>query len=130
MYSSRDSGSIDINTIDSRFRIVGTKNYPEAGEVVDKMGRTTGWTWGDVTVTCRNRDVDDDRITYLCQSYANGGATYGDSGAPVFGLTGVGNNVILYGILWGGGAGLGDYVFSAYRAIQEDFMLNLQPVLP
>jgi hypothetical protein len=67
------------------------------GQVVGKVGRTTGWTTGKVTNTCVNVEIDD--IVQLCQTIVAARAGGGDSGAPVFRGA---SNITLVGILWGG----------------------------
>jgi hypothetical protein len=73
------------------------------GTRIDKMGRTTGWTWGEVTETCV--DIPDWFVEYygpgtslLCQTEANYNSDPGDSGAPVFTWPLYGDEVTLRGI--------------------------------
>ena len=59
-------------------------------------------------------------ITMLCQDHVSGGSDFGDSGAPVFrwgyGNETFGNNVELFGVLWGGNGT--SFVFSAMSNIE------------
>jgi hypothetical protein len=59
------------------------------GQEVDKIGQGSDWTYGYVTDPCYTTVVftgsDYGPILYVCQSMVSGGATFGDSGSPVFG---------------------------------------------
>jgi hypothetical protein len=89
------------------FRVTSRQGWPFQGESLDKVGVTTGWTWGDVTETCvdiapnaGNNNSGDER--FLCQDRALLGARPGDSGSPVFKLGTAGSiDVTFYGMLWG-----------------------------
>ena len=100
-----------------------TTSFP-IGTVVNKVGRTTGWTQGSVTRTCVNTAVSGSNIAQLCQTFvANaGGASVvggGDSGSGVFRITS-GDNVTLVGILWGGSSDNKTFVFSPLKQIQQE----------
>jgi hypothetical protein len=71
------------------------------GQIVDKVGISTGWTYGQVSGTCIREDVGGTDITYLCQTEVQMGSTSGDSGSPVFIRDGLTDNVYLAGIHWG-----------------------------
>lgn len=85
------------------------------GTVVNKIGRTTGWTSGPITNTCVNTGVSGSRIVQLCQTFVTAGVGSGDSGSGVFQGTG---NVKLAGILWGGSSS--SFVFSPFGNIQRE----------
>ena len=98
-----------------------TTNFP-IGLQVNKVGRTTGWTQGNVTNTCVNTNVSGSQITQLCQTFvsAPGGAVVvkgGDSGSGVF--TGT-NNATIVGILWGGNGSGTQYVFSPLKQVRDE----------
>jgi hypothetical protein len=89
---------------------------------VNKVGRTTGWTQGDVSRTCATVNVSGSRITLLCQTLVSGLTVLvggGDSGSPVFRITG-GDNVTLIGILWGGSSDGKLFVFSPLKNVQDE----------
>lgn len=94
------------------------------GTTVDKVGRRTGWTRGEVTSTCADLNVFASRITLLCQTIVEdpddatvvGG---GDSGSGVFRVTGS-NHVELLGILWGGSRDNKSFAFSPLKNIQDE----------
>lgn len=93
-------GSLDYTT---HWTISGTGS-PAVGQTLNKVGRTTGWSQGQVTNTCVNTGVSGSRIVQLCQFFVAANVNSGDSGSPVFQL-GSGGNVTLMGILWGSGGG-------------------------
>ena len=89
------------------------------GTEVNKVGRTTGWTQGKVTATCVNTNVSGSTIHQLCQTFVAAGVGGGDSGSPVFRITG-NNTAQLIGILWGGASDGSTFVFSPLAAIQAE----------
>lgn len=116
--SLRVTGTLTITAQDNT-----TTRFP-LGTVVNKIGRTTGWTRGRITRTCVNVNVTGTNITQLCQSFVQdpGGAEVvdaGDSGSNVFQIIS-GNNVRLLGILWGGSADNRTFVFSPLKQIRDE----------
>ena len=100
-----------------------TTSFP-IGLTVNKVGRTTGWTQGQVTRTCVNTAVSGSNIAQLCQTFVEnaGGAMVvggGDSGSGVFRITS-GDNVQLVGILWGGSSDNKLFVVSPLKQIQQE----------
>ena len=93
-----------------------TSNFP-IGTVLNKVGRTSGWSQGPVSRTCVNTNVSGSRIHQLCQTFVDAAVEGGDSGSPVFSITS-GDNVRLVGILWGGGTGY--YVMSPLKQIVQE----------
>ena len=71
------------------------------GTTVNKVGRTTGWTRGNITNTCVNTGVSGTNIVQLCQTFVTAGVAGGDSGSGVWQDLG-NNNAKIVGILWGG----------------------------
>ena len=118
------TGSITINSTNPTFQIVSETAAPISGTILDKVGRTTGWTFGQVIGTCENTNVLNTDITLLCQnrvsrtSGTNKISDFGDSGSPVFRWPGS-NDVSLYGILWGGN-GDDQFVFSSMGRIEQE----------
>ena len=96
-----ETGPITLKNPAARFTLTGRAGAPFVGEVVHKIGRTTGWTYGAVIGTCVDVNLNE-ALTLLCQSAAQLGGGPGDSGAPVFTVL-PGNKARLVGILWGGG---------------------------
>ncbi|HEY7770218.1 MAG TPA: hypothetical protein VIB55_18775 [Longimicrobium sp.] len=81
-------------------RVAGESPYPVAGEMLDKVGAETGWTFGAVAATCVHVNVDGTDVTLLCQDVVDAEAEGGDSGGPVFAWRG--GEATLAGVLWGG----------------------------
>lgn len=102
------------------YRIVGTVAFPLGGELLNKVGRTTGWTQGNVAATCVDAAVSNTNIVMLCQDVVGAGVGAGDSGSPVFRITDspTPNDVELYGILWGGNVSGTEFVFSSIGQVQ------------
>lgn len=115
-----NSGSITINNAAPRMRITGEYAFPVGGEMFDKVGRTTGWTYGFVDKTCV--DVNKSGLRRVrCQDYVRKmHADHGDSGSPVFRWHG--STVTLAGILWGGTSegGTPYIIISAMWNIEKD----------
>jgi hypothetical protein len=114
-------GSTTLKTPSARFSITGRTGSPFVGDIVQKIGRTTGWTFGTVIETCADVNEEPD-ITLFCQSRVQIGGGPGDSGAPMFYLL-KGNKARLVGLLWGGGIDpdLGIVgVFSPLENIEAD----------
>jgi hypothetical protein len=92
------------------------------GTTMQKVGRTTGWTSGDVTRTCLRVNVSGSNIQLRCQTLVEAGhqiVAGGDSGSPVFTIS-KGDNVQLRGILWGGNSSGTMFVFSPFKNIQDE----------
>ncbi|HET9425515.1 MAG TPA: hypothetical protein VFO55_09100, partial [Gemmatimonadaceae bacterium] len=93
-----------------------TKNF-QIGRILNKVGRTTGWSQGGVSRTCVNTNVSGSTVHQFCQTFVDAAVDGGDSGSPVFGITS-GDNVELVGILWGGGTNY--FVMSPLASIQQE----------
>lgn len=114
-------GSIQIDPTGHGFLIIDDAAFPLVGEVLDKVGRTTGWTRGPVVATCVDTGVagEHPRVVMLCQDFVQAAVGGGDSGSPVFAQNGMNRPVTLYGILWGSGGSV--FVFSALENIRAEF---------
>jgi hypothetical protein len=104
-------------TITGQWSITG-EGVATVGLVVNKVGRTTGWSQGQVTNTCVDTNVSGSDITELCQSFVSATVGSGDSGSPVFAI-GSGSYVSLVGILRGG-SGSSSFVYSPIANIHQD----------
>jgi hypothetical protein len=104
-------------TIAGSFTIVG-ESSPLVGQQVNKVGRSSGWSRGNVTATCVNTGVSGTRIVQLCQTHASAAVISGDSGSPVF-TQGAGDDVSLAGILWGGNKAGNSFVFSPLANVKR-----------
>lgn len=114
------AGSITLKPPTSRFSISGTASAL-SGQTVNKIGVTSGWTFGPVVATCADVGVTGSTNALLCQNIVRAGSDHGDSGSPVFSWTS-GASVKLLGILWGGGTSNGQQVFaySPFDNIQQE----------
>jgi hypothetical protein len=104
-------------TITGSFRIT-SEGSAVVGNVVNKVGRTTGWSQGAVTNTCVNTNVSGTNITQLCQNFVSATVGSGDSGSPVFAIVS-GDDVRLVGILWGG-SGSRTFVYSPISQVEQE----------
>lgn len=118
--SGPNNGSLEIT---GAITIARQEGGAEVGETVNKIGRTTGWTQGEVTRTCVNTGVQGSNVLLFCQTFVSnpGGAIVvgaGDSGSSVW--TGSANRATLVGLLWGGSSDNRTFVFSPLsQVIQE-----------
>ncbi|MBK8250715.1 MAG: hypothetical protein IPK85_25475 [Gemmatimonadetes bacterium] len=90
-----------IDATQPNFTVTSTTFSASVGDVLDKVGRTTGWTSDEVNKTCldlKGRLGDKNRV--LCQDEAFTFSFNGDSGSPMFVFQGA--SVQAHGILWGG----------------------------
>ena len=111
-------GSLTIDALNPTFSISGEQGSAVVGQTVDKIGRTTGWTSGQITNTCVNTSVQGSKVMQLCQVFVSAGVAGGDSGSPVFSWGGSGNNVTLRGILWGGSSST--FVYSPINQVEDE----------
>ena len=78
-----DDSSLTVDHDDPNFRIK-SEGYAATEDTVHKVGRTTGWTSGEVVQTCANIPLPSTNYVYLCQDVADYDSASGDSGAPIF----------------------------------------------
>jgi hypothetical protein len=114
-------GSLEIDPDRPRWQIVGEFEFPFLGEEAHKVGRSSGWTRGPVIATCVDVGVNETDIVQICQDIVLAGVRGGDSGSGVFERVG-NNQIVLVGILWGGGDldGAPVFVFSAMENIEHE----------
>ena len=101
---------------------IGGQGAATVGQTANKVGRTTGWTQGEVTRTCVNTGVSGSNIVLLCQDFVeNNGQIVagGDSGSPVFRINSSGR-VTLLGNLWGGNSSGTLFVYSPIANIERE----------
>jgi hypothetical protein len=120
-FGLRRIGSLEVDSDNPRWHVVGELGFPFEGEIVHKVGRTSGWTHGPVILSCVDVGVSGTDIVQICQDFVLAGGRAGDSGAGVFQRDG-GNRVLLNGILWGGGTldGAPVFIFSAMENIEHE----------
>lgn len=118
----REEGSMVLKPASARLNVKSIGAAPLTGQVVNKVGRTTGWTYGPVVATCVDVSSSATEFTVWCQHLVQAGTEGGDSGSPVFSWT-KGSNVNLLGVLWAGGSdGQGNsiFAFSPFASIQDE----------
>lgn len=125
-------GSVVIADIDSLLTVIGKTQHPIEGQVLDKIGYSTGWTYGGVLMPCYELHIAGSDITYKCQVLFGANSYFGDSGGAVFSLAG-GNNLYLSGILQGRvtfGDGSQYTVMGSVPNMERDFAINFQVTPP
>jgi len=76
---------LQVDPVNPWFYVAATDNgQPPVGAVVEKVGRTTGWTWGTVSASCVDLIVPSDNYAIRCATKADMWSGDGDSGAPIF----------------------------------------------
>jgi hypothetical protein len=99
-----NSGSVRINGV---FNILGSYSMG-FNDLFDKVGSTTGWTYGTVVDACVDIPSGPvaNRYWYICQAEITGShSAQGDSGGPVFLLT-------LDGNVWWGGLAVASHSYT------------------
>ncbi len=112
-----NQGSLNIDTQNPYFRIVDKQAAFLLGTEVNKVGRTTGWSSGEIESTCINVITTVATSVFLpaCQYRAGYLSLSGDSGSPVFvRVPGSEDEVILHGIHHSGTG-----VYSAIDRVEE-----------
>jgi hypothetical protein len=112
-----NNGSLEIA---GDFAIIG-EGAATVGQTANKVGRTTGWTQGQVTRTCVNTGVSASNIVLLCQDFVENNLQIvagGDSGSPVFRINN--GRATLLGNLWGGNASGTLFVYSPIANIERE----------
>lgn len=94
-----------INDSNPVLTIADEEIFTFVGETVEKIGRTTGWTFGSNITTCETRQstdaVTEETFYFVCVNVADMGVFGGDSGSGVFKDLGAGS-FELRGQLYGG----------------------------
>lgn len=114
---------LEVDAANPFFKIGSEQKRSVLGEEVNKVGRTTGWTYGPVIETCINTLVSGTvpPIIQRCQDRVRADVAGGDSGSPVFGRITSRGGVRLFGILWGGSvSGEVTFVFSPMAGIHRE----------
>ena len=117
--SSPNTGSIDLD-LNGSITLSGgdLRDHFGIGETMNKVGRTTGWTQGQVTMTCATVNVSGTNISQICQTIVENSVQIvgaGDSGSPVY----TSGNA-LAGVLWGGNSSGTLLVFSPLKNVEDE----------
>ena len=112
-------------TVDGHFTVDDQDDaHTSFSGTLHKVGRTTGWSSGNVTNTCATVNVSGSNIQLLCQTIVQRSGTRivqgGDSGSPVFKRLDDQASVELVGILWGGNSSGDLFVFSPLKNVQDE----------
>jgi hypothetical protein len=116
------SGSEQFDPSNPYWFITTEAQFPAIGDKLHKVGSASGWTWGTVTEDCVDFAVRTTNKYLYCQDIVSDAFFgTGDSGAPVFLVTGTGTNsyVTLVGVAWGGDYS-GGMVMSAMANIEYE----------
>ncbi len=122
--SNGGNGPTTIDAMHPYFIISGAGTSLNTGMEVQKMGRTSGWTYGTVTSTCVDHHYDKNETglittyTTVCNFDADIEVVGGDSGGPMFRWSG-GDSVTLEGTTVGT-LSTSDGVFSKFSRIASD----------
>lgn len=119
--------SLQLNNANDELTVVGTSGAPVVGDLLGKIGQTTGFTRGAVTASCVLVNVgarsflDPANLSLPCQDFVGAAMDHGDSGAPVFSLL-PGQRAVLAGIAWGMSVGATppEFVFSPIGAVESE----------
>lgn len=127
VYGQYGVGSDVIDPANPPFTVTGETGAPYQGQVLDKVGQSTGWTFGQVTADkCIDVRVSDDprtgRSRYIrCAARLDAGGNTGDSGAPVFSISSFSpGRVALAGLVFRGPASGAYLLFSPIGGIRRD----------
>jgi len=128
---------VAMNNASDELSIVGTAGAAVVGDLLGKIGQTTGFTRGAVSATCVMSNAaarsifDPANLTLLCQDIVGALLSPGDSGAPVLSLL-PGNRAVLAGIAWGSSrSGPPVFVFSPITAVEAELgPLRVHPAQP
>jgi hypothetical protein len=121
-----NTGSLAIDPQSPTFNVVSAGTSFVGEEDVSKVGRTTGWSRGEVIGTCQHVAVaGPGNIVLVCQNRVQAAVDSGDSGSPVFRVLDDGaSEVELRGILWGGSLAGGSFVYSPITNVQMESELG------
>ena len=117
-----NNSSLTISPTSSVFTVTSQDNATTSFAktvVLNKVGRTTGWTQGNVDRTCIDTGVSGSTVYLFCQTTVRAGVDGGDSGSGVFKILS-GDNVEIVGILWGGASDNSYFVFSPLAQVQQE----------
>jgi hypothetical protein len=123
IHGDDDASVLQIDGSNPHYTLTAEQSNPVLGQTLHKVGRTTGWTSGQVTGTCVNVNISGSTITQLCQSLVGAFVAGGDSGSPTFGMHTDGTS-FLAGILWGSSTNLTtgavQFIFSPLSAVKRE----------
>ena len=115
--------SVKIDQDNPTISITGVRSYNIANEILHKIGRTTGWTYGAVEQTCEDYLLPWVKVVINCTDVVDYSSDPGDSGSPVFSYDDLRKEAELRGIHfaylpWPASDG----VMSDIRQIEKDLL--------
>ena len=130
MEGTNTDGSRTVDGAQPWFYVTDVAFSVYNGQIVNKVGRTTGWTSGHIDVTCADLAIDS-YFAVRCANRTFMWAGTGDSGGPAFARNGGGadSTVTLFGTMFyleHGSPGSDNLLrsntswFSSYRAFESD----------
>jgi hypothetical protein len=123
-WATGKSSTIEVIRTNDVVDKVTSSEFIAVGSILDKTGRTTGSTYGEVTQSCTR--INELQCQYVSRIYSEGG----DSGSPVYVWLELGR-VSLQGVLWGGPAGDHTTTYSSpLWGIESDFETTLTVCKP
>lgn len=117
------AGSTSIDQQHPYLYVVGTAINVLQGQPMDKIGITTGWTYGAVTTTCGDFW---DTYAVRCEYEFSAKGDPGDSGGPVFTWDGE-DGIIAYGITFARGLNPDRVMFSKWSNVNGDLLSSGSP---
>ena len=122
------AAALTIDHLNPTFTISGRNSHVYENEILDKVGRTTGWSYGAVEDTCTDHNILG--WVRLCSDRVDFAVQDGDSGSPVFYWT-PGGTAELRGIVFGWQGGIyNDGLMSDLYQIELDLgALSVHPVI-
>lgn len=108
-----------LSTTAARLTATSMGGFPVAGQTLEKIGRTTGWTAGPVHGTCVTITDSTSGFTFICQDTVDAGSDHGDSGSPVF-IWQTSSTISPMGVLWGGTNFGTQFIFSHWSNIEYE----------
>lgn len=92
--------SITVEPTNPVIRISSAKRSNLDNDELDKVGAETGWTYGNVEETCKDKRQEGG-VYVLCTDMIDFKVREGDSGAPVFRYNSSDSTAQLRGVVWG-----------------------------
>lgn len=104
--------------VDSYLQVAGTLNWAVVGEEVDRVGKATGWQYGNVYQTCSDINYG---VLIVCSDRATTFSEPGDSGSPMFRRSASDpNQVFFLGINHGSNANDDSNFYSNFAQMRQE----------
>jgi hypothetical protein len=120
---SINSGNIQLDTFQPTFTVLDSTLENLNGSLVSKVGQSSGWTNGYISITCFNQPYITPGYYLLCQNSVSAQSAGGDSGAPLFQVDVSGYYARMAGLIWGGNgssAAYSQYAHVSWELTRED----------